>query len=313
MKKSILITLIGLLVTNLSIAASKDPVAVLFQVKGKVEYTKNGVRWKKVRRNKFLFEGYKVRSDESGSGIISNRITGKDSVLGPNTLVLVKKSGLEILKGGLADYEKTNTLVTGLMSRFTRSQRYTTVRRNSEPGNQQIEIARHIVLTDDYPYLVWENIDEAYSYQLWIGDDHYQIGPSEKSVVRVKINPFEGTKAIKIKAFKNDKEILELKPFQKNGSTDYHTAHWMSESENQDFQNSIRSIQSTYPDNMFMLGSFFEREKMWSAAMDQYKKYLEDNPDEIEMTPYLFRVYKVLKLKKIYNTELVAWTQAMKE
>ena len=38
-----------------------------------------------------------------------------------------------------------------------------------------------------------------------------------------------------------------------------------------------------------------------------------ENPDDIEMTPYLFRVYKKLKLNKLYKKELEEWTQAMAE
>ena len=52
---------------------------------------------------------------------------------------------------------------------------------------------------------------------------------------------------------------------------------------------------------------------MWVAAMDQYQAYLNDNPDDIEMTPYLFRVYKRLKLNKQYKEGLINWQKAMKE
>ena len=62
-----------------------------------------------------------------------------------------------------------------------------------------------------------------------------------------------------------------------------------------------------------MLGSFFEKQDMWVAAMDQYRQYLSENPDEIEMSPYLFRVYKKLQLEGIYRTELAQWKKAMQE
>ena len=62
-----------------------------------------------------------------------------------------------------------------------------------------------------------------------------------------------------------------------------------------------------------MLGSFFEKQDMWVAAMDQYREYLKENPEEIEMSPYLFRVYKKLRLDKIYKQELASWKKAMQE
>ena len=89
MKKLLITFIFCTIVGSLLYAGTKDPVAVLFQVRGNVEYTKNGIKWKKVRRNKFLFAGYQIRSSATGSGIITNRISGKDSLLRPNTTLLV--------------------------------------------------------------------------------------------------------------------------------------------------------------------------------------------------------------------------------
>ena len=75
----------------------------------------------------------------------------------------------------------------------------------------------------------------------------------------------------------------------------------------------INDIQETYGENSFMMGSYFEKQDMWVASMDQYKQYLKESPDEIEMTPYLFRVYKKLKLDGVYKKELEQWKQAMIE
>ena len=47
--------------------AKKIPLGMLLEIKGKIEYSKNGKRWKKVRRNKFVYKGYlvKVNADSS--------------------------------------------------------------------------------------------------------------------------------------------------------------------------------------------------------------------------------------------------------
>ena len=71
MKKVILLLSICLFLGNILFAASKDPVAVLFQVKGKVEYTKNGTKWKKIRHSKFLFAGYQIRTGDNSSAKIT--------------------------------------------------------------------------------------------------------------------------------------------------------------------------------------------------------------------------------------------------
>lgn len=313
MKKLLITFIFCTIVGSLLYAGTKDPVAVLFQVRGNVEYTKNGIKWKKVRRNKFLFAGYQIRSSATGSGIITNRISGEDSLLQPNTTLLVTDLGLKLKEGKLSESKRSNALISGLMKRFSRSQSYTTVRRSADQRPDTFDIVRHIIVTDNYPYLVWENLDHKYRYELAVGSDSYSIDPTEESIVRVKLRPFESTQTVKIKVFEGDKEVTELQPFKKQGALTSHTIHWMSESEKGDFEEAIRTIQENYPDNDFMLGSLFEREEMWSAAMDQYKMYLEENPDEIEMTPYLFRVYKKLRLKEVYKNELSLWAQAMKE
>jgi hypothetical protein len=313
MKKLLITFVFCTIIGSLLYAGTKDPVAVLFQVKGNVEYTKNGIKWKKVRRNKFLFVGYQIRSGESGSGIITNRISGKDSILQPNTTLLITDSGLRLKEGKLSKSKRSNALISGLMKRFSRSQSYTTVRRSADQQPDTFDIVRHIIVTDDYPYLVWENLDHKYRYELAVGSDFYLVEPRDDSIVRVKLRPFEDTQTIKIRVFEGNKEVTELQPYKKRGTLTAHTIHWMSKAEKGDFEEAIRTIQKNYPDNDFMLGSLFEREKMWSAAMDQYKMYLEENPDEIEMTPYLFRVYKKLKLKNVYKNELSMWAQAMKE
>ena len=313
MKKLIVTVTFLMIIAGLVYAGSKDPVAVLFQVKGNVEYTKDGSNWKKVRRNKFLFSGYQVRSNESGSGVITNRISGENSRLPPNSIIVVTDSGVELKDGSLLDSDQPNALISGLMKRFSRSQTYTTVRRSAGNGSDSFDIARHMVLSDGYPYLVWENLNQAYRYELSIGSDLYRIGPTNDAMIRVAVKPFTDTQTVHIKAYKGDQEVLALEPYKSRGEMHEHTVRWMSPEEEQQFNESVHTIVSSYPDNAFMLGSFFEREEMWTAAMDQYKAYLSENPEEIEMTPYLFRVYKKLKLQKMYNDELNAWRQAMKE
>ncbi len=312
MKKVILIVSLLLFAGSTLYGGTKDPIAVLFQVKGNVEYTRNGEKWKKVRRNKFLFAGYQVRTGDNGSGKITNQKTGKNLLLHPNSLIVVTSEGLQAKKGVLADSEKANKLLAGLMKRFSKSQSYTTVRRG-RVSKVKLDAARHIILTNEYPYLVWENLGSNYRYELNIDNKIYNVSPTNDEIVRVEVKPFAETKDFFINAYKGEKLAVSLKPFKSRGVNKNHSVHWMNATEKQQFNSSIKTIQENYPDNSFMLGSFFEKEQMWIAAMDQYKKYLDNNPDEIEMTPYLFRVYKKLKLKKVYKKELSEWTQAMKE
>jgi hypothetical protein len=301
-----------LFVGNFAYAAG-DPVGVLFQSKGKVEYSKNGTKWRKVRRNKFLFAGYQIRTGDDSSAKVTIKATGKNLEIGANALITVNDKGLVAKNGQLAESENSDRLVAGLMNKFQKSQSYTTVRRSHKKKKANIRIARSVTLSDDYPCLVWNNVGEDYNYKLVVGDDTYDVAAADDDIVRIKLNPFTGEKAVKIDVLKEGKVVTSLKPYQRKGKPMDHVVKWMDDSEKTEFENTVKEIQSTYGEDSFMLGSYFEKNDMWVAAMDQYKLYLEENPDELEMTPYLFRIYKKLYLEDIYKNELEKWKAATLE
>ena len=313
MKKLGPVLSVCLIIGSILLAKTKDPVAVVFQVKGNVEYSKNGEKWQRVRRNKFLFSGYQIRSAADGSAKITNRSSGKDLFLSPNTILEVTSHGLQPNKGELTEIRGPNPLLSGLVKRFGQSSSNKSVRQHSEFKTQQLSVARYIKLTDDYPHFVWENINKNFRYELKIGSETYRIPMSDNEVVRVQIKPFFETQTISLEAYKGDEKVQELQPYHDRGDKKKQKVHWMSDQERSRFDESIKAIVVTDPSNVLLLGSFFEKEGMWIAAMDQYRKYLDENPDDIEMTPYLFRVYKKLKLQVLYHNELKLWTQAMKE
>jgi len=294
-------------------AATKDPVGVLFKTKGKVEYTKNGKRWKKVRRNKFLFSGYQIKTGADGSGQITVKATGKNFQIGPNCVILVTKKGLEAKQGTIEAKASASKLTAGLMKKFSKSQSYTTVRRSHKKKKISIKAARKLTLSDDHPFVVFNNVGKDYEYQLSVGDQVRDIPATKDAIVRVKLDPFDGTQELTIKALKDGKSVAELKPYKSRGKQKKQTVSWLKEKDKKKLQNSIQGVQDEYGDAGFMKGTLYEKQNMWVAAMDQYKQYLEENPDEIEMTPYLFRVYKKLYLDNTYKKELEKWRTAMME
>jgi hypothetical protein len=61
--------------------AKKIPLGMLVEIKGKIEYSKNGKRWKKVRRNKFVYKGYFVKVNEDSSVKFLNQETSQTTQL----------------------------------------------------------------------------------------------------------------------------------------------------------------------------------------------------------------------------------------
>jgi len=294
-------------------AGKKDPVGVLFQTQGKVEYTKNGKKWKKVRRSKFLFSGYQIKTGPDSSAKVTIKESGITMDIGANSVIDVAGNELAAKSGSLSASESSGKLMSGLMKKFSKAQSYTTVRRSHKKKTVKISAARKVALTDKYPYLVWNNIGSEYNYQLTIGDQTYRAPATSDKVIRVKVDSFTGEQPYKILALKGENPVTELKPYKSKGKTYMHQVLWLEGQQKSDVSSKITEIQDTFGEDSFMLGSFFEKQEMWVAAMDQYRLYLEENPDELEMTPYLFRVYKKLKLNGIYKKELEAWKVATME
>lgn len=305
----VLFTLSGIISLNSLYAGAKDPVAVLYQVKGDVKYTRNGKKWKKVRRNKFLFSGYQIKTGENGSGMITNQKTGKNLALNPNSIISIESGQLVAKKGELGATADSSKLLTGLMKRFTKSQSYTTVRRAAKKKTGKMKVVRDIVLSEKYPYLIWENYGSEYSYSLTIGEDRYEVPASSDDVVKVKIKAFSDKKEFQLEAKKEGKTALTLKQYKRNN----YKIKFLTSKEQKKLNKELEAVSANYPDNSFMLGSLYEKKKIWVAAMDQYKKYLSDNPEEIEMTPYLFKVYKKLKLEKTWKEELSQYKAGLLE
>lgn len=313
MKRLIVFLSICLFLVNFSYAKTKDPVAVLFQVKGKVQYTKNGRKWKKVRNSKFLFVKYQIRTGSRSSGIITVQKTGENYKLGEKSIFKITKNGIQIVKGTAKSFESSNNLTKGLIKRFTKSQSYTTVRRSNSSKKVEIKTARNTTLSETHPFIVWNNIGRQYDYELIIGEKIYQVPGTDNSVVRFKIEPFIGIQTFIINVKKEDQLITSLKPYKVKAATKKHTVSWLEDPKKSEIEGSLNEIKATYGTNFFMAGSFLEKQEMWVAAMDQYKKYLMENPDEIEMSPYLFKMYKKLKLNKIYLQELKKYKEAMRQ
>lgn len=293
-------------------AGKKDPVAVLSQVTGEVEYNK-GKKWKKVRRNKFLFSGYTIRSGADGKGMLTNKKTGEVFKVGPGMELKVTSKGVKATKGKLVAAKKTSKLAASLMKKFDKSQKFTTVRRSHKKSKLKIDGVKDIVVFADYPYMVWENPGKGYSFKLTVGDQTYEVAATDAQVVRTKIKPFEGTLTYKIDVYKKGKLKLAMKQYKKKGKKMDRTVTWLKGSAKSQIDDSVAALQQEYPDNLFMLGNYYEDQKMFVAAMEQYRQYLADNPDEIEMAPYLFRVYKKLKLNKVYKVELEEYKQKLLE
>lgn len=204
-------------------------------------------------------------------------------------------------------------LFSELISRFGSQERHVAIRRSTGPGTNELKAVEKAMLSRDFPYFVWENLGQNIRYELYLGDDIYHIGPGDEDIVRVKIRAFQGTREFNIKAFERDKPVAELTRHGSDRSYKNHVLQWMSSEEMTWIQEERISLNRDNTEKTLRLGRYLEENDMWIAAMDLYRGYLDENRQNIEITPYLFKTYKQLKLQKAYHNELKEWRQAMKK
>nr|CRH07728.1 Magnetotaxis protein MtxA . Highly conserved in MTB [Candidatus Magnetococcus massalia] len=297
----------ALLLASIPTAEAKTPVAMFMQPKGTVEYSKNGTKWKKVRRNKFLFDNYQVRTGADGKGMLVNQATGQVQDVAANTVVQVSTKEMKALSGTLSAPRTAGaSLMAGLKNRFAKAQRYTTVRRSvKKPGAVKLRTAKNVILSSTFPKMVWENVDSQYSYQLVV--DGKKEGPlqSKDAMVSHKLELTPGKHNYEVHVMDNTQVVFKPK---RPG-----TLVWLSANEDKKLNDTITDIRSAAPGDDFVLASFLDEQGLIVAAMEHYRKHFETYPEDNDMRPLLIKSYHDLKLKKLKHLEALRYNQMLDE
>ncbi len=179
--------------------AKKIPLGMLVEIKGKIEYSKNGKRWKKVRRNKFVYKDYLVMVSADSSVKYLNQETNETTQLTANSKVMVTPEGLQALEGNLGETDAGGGLLSGLSKQFKKTQKYTTVRRSVHKEGIHLKLSTNTV-SKEFSELAWETAGSEYAYKLHIGKQDrktkewtdsavYDVPATSGEIVRTKIKP----------------------------------------------------------------------------------------------------------------------------
>ncbi|MFT7220518.1 MAG: hypothetical protein ACI8Z1_002135, partial [Candidatus Azotimanducaceae bacterium] len=66
-------------------------------------------------------------------------------------------------------------------------------------------------------------------------------------------------------------------------------------------------------DDIFLETNFLEENGMYVAAMDTYRAYFQENPDDNDMRPLLIQSYQELKLSNLRESEARLYNAALEE
>lgn len=269
----------------------KTPVAMIMQAKGKVEYTKNGKKWKKVRRNKFLFAGAQVRTGADGGGVLINQAKNTSRTLGANSVISIEDDGAKLVSGSLSDpVAASGNLVASLTKRFSKAQRYTTVRRGVMHVEQKT--IKKITLSPTYPNLVWQAFGPEYSFRLVIDGKAQEISGKSGATISHRLSGLApGKHSYRIEILKDGQVVYTPK---RDGSI-----IWLSQEEEAAYLAGEEAVRKMSGGDDFLIAAHMDDKGFLVPAMETYRKYFSANPDDNDMRPMLIKAYFDLKLKNM--------------
>jgi len=286
----------------------EPPVAKLVQVEGKVEYSRNGATWRPIRRTKYLFPGYTIRTGGNGSGKLINQQTGQSQDLGSDSVIEIRKDQIALVSGNLSKPETESTSIfDALMNKFAKAQRYTTVRRSVNTGEDvcdaKVRTIRNVTLSPSHPDLVWRNACPEYSYKLVIDDTSYEI-PAQATAEMIRFT---------VSDVKTGEHTYHVEVMDKDGTVYIprreSTFTWLDAKS----EKSIMKDLAKVGDDAFIKADMLEGKGLSVAAMDEYRSYFSENPDDNDMRPLLIQSYQDLKLSNLRESEARLYNAQLEE
>jgi hypothetical protein len=280
------------------------PVALLIQVNGTVEYSRDGETWKPVTRNKYLFAGDKIRTGADGFGKVVDQANSTSQGIAAGSQIEVDGTAIKVVSGKLSDQEAVSgDLLAGLGNRFAEAQRYTTVRRGAKKaGDIKLRVPQDVGLSPTYPELAWQSFGKQYSFVLTIGGTSHVVAGVDGEIVRFRVPDLSpGRHAFTVTVTEDGKQVAEA---DKEGSV-----IWLSAAADQAIAASISSIREIDPKDDFAVASLLDEKGMAVAALDLYRRYFDENQDEHELRPLLIRAYGRLKLDELRQKEALTYNE----
>jgi hypothetical protein len=277
-----------------SLQAKRVPVGMVFEVDGKVEYSKNGKRWKPVRRNKLMFAGSMVRLNDGSKAKFANQATQKTTNLLANSEIKITDTGMELVSGELGSNEAAGELLAGLEKKFATTQKYTTVRRSANKAGQELIVdLGSISLSDKYPVVAWESTGAEYSYRLHVGDTSYDVAATSEKVVLQSIDSFsERSMKYRVEVIKDGTVVSESKTRRLS---------WLSGKKLKRFEEDLNAVKQ-YDSDGFLMAGVLKDHKLLVPAMQTYESFFSKNSDDEDINdlrPFMIEIYARLKLNSL--------------
>lgn len=295
-----------LLLVATGAAFAAGPVAKITQIEGNVEFSRDGENWRLVTRNKYLFPGYQVRTAADGSAKVLNQESGVTHDLGSATTISVGEDAIDVVAGSnFSEPEDAGgSFWQALVNKFSTTQRYTTVRRSVKRDGDAVRIgtARDITLSPEFDELVWTNVGPEYAYRLTIDDEVVELQPtSTGEMIRYTVEGLEpGTHSYQVEVLLDGEvEYTPRRPSE---------LIWLSGEQEAEILAELDAIHADPVRNdAFVIADFLESQNLLVGAMDVYRDYFAEYPEDNDMRPFLIKSYHDLKLLELKEKEAITY------
>lgn len=294
--------LVFLILTSVAVAGT-PPVAKLSDVKGTVEYTRDGQTWHRVDASKYLFDGERARTAAESSAKLIDTRTGRAHTLAAKSMVVMRDGAAVVETGGLTQPEQENGASwQTLIAQFEEAQQFTKARR--QPARDEpvmVATSAAITLSPTYPELAWENVGAGYGYRLVVDDDTYRIPiASTAEMIRYALPDLSpGAHAFMVQVALNDEVVYTPRARS--------TLTWLSPEENRKYLNAEKQVREESGDDALVVASFMSAHGFLVPAMDQYRSHFQRNPEDNDMRPLLIKAYNDLELLQLREKEAIAY------
>jgi hypothetical protein len=297
----ILITILCLIQTP-TIARPNPPVAMLVNGSGTLTFSKDGDQWTPINRNKLLFNGDYVKTGHDGSCKLIFHDAQFAKYIENNSHAIVKDNDLELLAGNVSDSNaKTFNLFDNLKRKFAVIHRYTTVQRSTTPQTS-FTLPELLVISNQYPTVAWENLSPEYHYRFIFQGTSNTIPKSDQEIIRYNLSNYKpGKHEYTLCVMDNDKEL-----YRKSASI-----LCLSKKESEKiFQQEQRIRQIS--DQGFLLGHYMDEQGLKVPALDYYQRFFENGSYDVNIYPFLIKVYDDLGMKRIAKQKIRVFNQQRK-
>ncbi|MBF0450107.1 MAG: hypothetical protein HQK75_05350 [Candidatus Magnetomorum sp.] len=287
-----LLVFIICLIQSPSIARPNEPVAFLLKGDGDILFSRDGLQWDMVDRNKLLFPGNQIKTGIDGYCQLLFD-TDDAKCIEKNTQVIIQDKDLKILSGNVTSKNKIFDFIGNLKRKFASIQKFTTVLRSSNLKDSSLKLAENLSLCDAYPTLAWENVGTQYSYQLTVQDQHITIPKSNQAIIRYPLkNITSGKHMYQVKVMDGSRVLYDTSS----------TFDWLSKEASKvilEKESEIRSIS----DQGFLMGNFMDEKGLKVVALDHYLNFFA-NSYQWDVRPFLIKVYKELGMLATADREV---------